>query len=294
MGMLSLIVLAAGLSSRFGGDKTRHEVGPNGETLLEYSISDAIDAGFEKVILVIRKESLDFVKTLQSRLSKRIAIDWSIQPLPSSFRLNRVKPLGTAHAVFAVRAKVEGNFAVVNGDDFYGRSSFKLLAESLNQAPYHCLITFPLANTLSEFGGVNRGVCRVNNQGFLTSIEEVTDIKATGTIIQGVDSAKNRVSIPATHPISMNCWGFQKEIFDLLSTEIEKFIFKLQKDISNEELYLPDIVAKLPKNSVKAIESDEKWLGMTFSQDAILVKKEIVNLVNNGYYSRPLWEPLSK
>ncbi|MCW9017748.1 MAG: NTP transferase domain-containing protein, partial [Kangiellaceae bacterium] len=292
--MLTLVVLAAGLSSRFGSDKTRHHVGPNGETLLEYSINDAIDAGFQKFLLIIRKDSVAFAKSLQSRLSHKVDLDWIIQPLPSSLRIKRIKPLGTAHALYCARTKVEGSLAVINGDDFYGKSSFKLLADSLNKSHNHCLVSFPLANTLSHYGGVNRGICRINNQGFLTSIEEMTDLRSINSLVQGFNSEGIETSIPAKQPISMNCWGFQKEIFDLLNLEVEKFVFKLQKDISNDELYLPDIVAKLPQNSVKVMESSEKWLGMTYSQDAIFVKKQIVNLLNNGYYSNPLWESLSE
>ncbi|MCW8878194.1 MAG: hypothetical protein OQK51_14190, partial [Kangiellaceae bacterium] len=219
---------------------------------------------------------------------------WIIQPLPSSLRIKRIKPLGTAHALYCARTKVEGSLAVINGDDFYGKSSFKLLADSLNKSHNHCLVSFPLANTLSHYGGVNRGICRINNQGFLTSIEEMTDLRSINSLVQGFNSEGIETSIPAKQPISMNCWGFQKEIFDLLNLEVEKFVFKLQKDISNDELYLPDIVAKLPQNSVKVMESSEKWLGMTYSQDAIFVKKQIVNLLNNGYYSNPLWESLSE
>ncbi len=279
--------MAAGLGSRFGGDKPWHPVGTKGESLLEYTLFDAKRAGFDKAVIILRESSLKKFDELRKRSQQFPELDFSIQPTPASLGFQREKPLGTGHALLAAKEKISGAFGVVNGDDFYGAETFQRLTHCLRDNE-NCLLGFRLGNTLSPFGGVNRGLCKADSLGYLSQIEEVLEIKKTGNEISGRLVDHREIQLQASNLVSMNCWGFQSTFFDTLALAFEGFIAKLNDNDQTSEFFLPHVAAQLPPHSIKLVESREKWMGLTFGEDLHWVKKALVKLVENGYYASPL------
>lgn len=292
-----LVVLAAGMGSRFGGLKQLTGVGPGGATLLEYSLFDARRAGFGRVVFVIRPEmQADFRSFAESRLPSSLPWTTCLQrlelPAPPSTRLDeRQKPWGTAHAVLAAESSVSGSFAVVNADDFYGREAFESVVTFLrtNRSDW-ALVGYLLADTLSAAGGVNRGALHVTPTGALESIEEVLDIARTedGAIV-GLGEAGPRI-LPEQMLVSMNFWAFNREIFEALHAGFARFLSRA--DLARDEYPLPvaiqDILAADDRR-VRALAPRSQWFGITYHDDLAGVRNALARLVAAGVYPERLW-----
>ena len=268
---LTLVVLAAGMGSRFGGLKQLAPVGKNGEFILDYSVNDAVNAGFTKVVYIIKKEHEDdFRSTIGKRTEKIIKTEYAYQDindLPEGFSVpeGREKPWGTGHALLCAKDKVTTPFAVINADDYYGTNSMKILADALLAGTEACMVGFKLGNTLSENGTVSRGVCEVAG-GLLTKVTEHTALD------------KNS-GIPLDTLVSMNMWGLQPSIFD----ELEKGFVEFLKNLDNPlkgEYFLPGLIDSLISKDVlevKMLTTDEKWYGMTYKEELELVKEALAH-----------------
>jgi dTDP-glucose pyrophosphorylase len=292
---LTLVVLAAGMGSRYGGLKQVDPMGPNGETVLDYSVHDAVRAGFDRVLFIIRRDfEEEFRAVVGARFEKRVRVDYvfqSLDALPEGHVLpaGRVKPWGTGHAVWCAREALDGPFAVVNADDFYGANSFDRLATFLRAAeaarsdiPEYAMVGFRLANTLSEHGAVSRGVCAVDAEGRLTGVEEHT----------GILSAEVGPGLkydPATI-VSMNCWGFTADFLPRLDALWRRFI-AANGASEKTEFYLPFAVDDLLRSGavrVRVLLTDDQWFGVTYREDKPRVQAAIRALVESGVYPSPL------
>lgn len=300
----TLLILAAGLGSRYGSLKQMDKLGPSGETLLEYSVFDAIRAGFGKVVFVIRKDiENDFKESVLNKLKGKVAVEYAFQELdvlPEGFTLpaDRKKPWGTGHAILVAAEKVKEPFAVINADDFYGNGSFKLLADFLsssevNDDKTYSMVGFQLEKTLSEFGFVSRGVCAIDEHHNLVAANEKTHIERTedGSIISKLPDGSTEVLNGKSY-VSMNCWGFTPSLFDYLKAG---FIDFLKHNINNPkaEFYIPFMVNELIENGevkVKVLEGFSEWFGMTYQQDRELALEKIRSLVAKGVYPENLWK----
>jgi UTP-glucose-1-phosphate uridylyltransferase len=304
--MSTLVILAAGLGSRFGGNKQLAEFSAANLTLMECNICHAIDAGFTQVIFIIRPElRILFSEQVLPKLVGKIEVvfvEQSLNDLPDNILLpeNRTKPLGTAHAIWCCRNNIDGNFAVINADDYYGKSAFELLLKNTKDFPeHHLLIAFQLDKTLSEFGGVNRGFCQFDENSLLTHIDECHDIKQVfndemSLTITGKFNHLNKVSVlEAKSLTSMNCWGFTTDIFSALASNIIDTIADYNKTSIDENLnrfecYLPSVVMlQIADNykKVKLLTSTDNWFGLTFPEDSELVEKNITNLYQQGMFA---------
>lgn len=274
----TLLIMAAGMGSRFGGLKQIAPIGPNGEAILDFSVFDAKKAGFNKAVFIIKKDiESDFRNCIGRRIEKNIDVDYVFQEtdkIPNEFsNLSvRKKPWGTGHAVLCAKDNIKTPFAVINADDFYGRESFKLIHDHLVQDNSICMIGYKLSDTLTENRTVSRGVCEVEN-GYLNSITEYTNLD-------------NNSGFPDDTIVSMNLWGFTSEIFK----ELEKDFYSFLKNISNpekDEFFLPFVVNNLIKEEnkkVSVIPTPEKWYGITYKDDAESVKSAIKNMIDKGIY----------
>jgi dTDP-glucose pyrophosphorylase len=299
----TLLVLAAGMGSRFGGLKQIEEVGPSGEMILDYSVFDAMQAGFDRVVFVIRRDIAEaFEASIGSRFSDKIKVDYVFQEmddLPEAYSMpeGRAKPWGTGHAVLAARHLIDTPFAVINADDFYGAQSYRQLSEFL-QKPKGCagiaryaLAGFPLRNTLSEHGYVSRGVCTCNEEGFLESIEECTHIekKADGAVQIREDGSTREFT--GEERVSMNMWAFMPELFGQLETLFSAFLAE-NGDSEKAEFYLPsaiDDLLKTGKACCEVLATDSHWAGMTYREDLVMLKTFLSNASKDGTYNTPLW-----
>lgn len=294
----SLLVLAAGMGSRYGGLKQIDPVGPSGETIMDYSIYDALRAGFGKIVFVLRKEiEAAFRQTIATRFEHRIAIDYVFQELdglPPGFSVPdcRTKPWGTTQAVLAATGAVREPFAVINADDFYGAESFRVLAAHLQSATTdYAMIGFVLRNTLSDFGAVARGVCKVDEHGFLKSIVEMTNIARDGSQAKSTDSTGKVSQLSGDEIVSMNMWGFMPEVFAQLEQVFQEFLETHGSDLRAES-YLPNAVNRLIDSGqarVRVLPTAGSWFGVTYRQDRERVVESIARLVQAGYYPERLW-----
>ena len=285
--MSTVVILAAGLGSRFGGNKQLSEFGHRQLTLMEYNLINAEQAGFNQAIFIIRPELENLFKNqVLPRISKRFTchlVHQTFDNLPEHCQINekRTKPLGTAHALWCCHKLIKSRFAVINADDYYGAQAFTLLQENADKKPeHHFMVAYHLAQTLSDFGGVNRGLCQLNNDNTLKYIEECENITNKNASIVGEKGNKKQVITLASKTlISMNCWFFTPDIFDVLAQEITHLLTK--KDIEstlNHECYLPDAVMKQIQQDSKRITvltSTEQWFGLTFPEDSHLVSEKI-------------------
>ncbi|MFM2197417.1 MAG: hypothetical protein RLZZ505_849 [Verrucomicrobiota bacterium] len=295
--MPTLIVLAAGMGSRYGGLKQLDPMGPAGETVLDYSVFDAIRAGFDRVIFVIREDFAEaFRDGIGARFADRIKVDYAFQrldDLPQPFvpPAERTKPWGTSHAILAARDLIESPFAVINADDFYGRDAYLRAAGFLATitASQCGLVAYPLRNTLSDHGQVNRGICEVSG-GVLKSVEEVLRIgveeggRVTGEWLDGT-----RREVPPDAPVSMNFWVFPTEFIAALGEEFSKFL-STATGVSGE-CYIPTVVDSLirqGKTTCHVIETDASWFGVTYPEDKQPVVDSIRALIAAGEYPNPL------
>ena len=299
----TLLVLAAGMGSRFGGLKQMEPVGPSGEWILDYSVHDAIAAGFGKVVFVIRQEiEADFRAMAEPKYAHRIELAYALQsktdtPLPIPGAAERPKPWGTGHAVYAARRHLDAPFAVINADDFYGAEAFRALAEFLtdpslqSSAETYALVGYELANTLSEHGSVSRGVCRVGPGATLLAIEEHGEItRHPDHSITGRNSLGQTVPLAATTTVSLNCWGFPAGWAARLEAPFAEFLRQRGQE-PKAEFYLPAAVDGLIRAGQArslALPCRARWLGVTHREDLPTVKSAIAALIAEGIYPTPL------
>ncbi len=298
----TLVVLAAGIGSRYGGLKQIEAVGPNGAIVIEYSVFDAIRSGFDRVVCVIRRDiERDFRAIVASRFERQIPVDYVFQEmdggLPPGFAVpgDRKKPWGTAHAVLACRDVVRTPFAVINADDFYGRRSFESLGHFLGgvgaAANEYAMVGFTLCNTLSEHGHVARGICDVGADGFLRGVVERTRIEKTGQGAQYADEAGAWHVLTGAEIVSMNMWGLTPALFESLQRGFRSFLDARGGD-PKAEFFLPTVVDGLVAGGrarVKVLGTPELWFGVTYPQDKAVVVEGIRRLVGQGVYPERLW-----
>ena len=297
--MPTLLVLAAGMGSRYGGLKQLDPMGPNGETVLDYSVFDAIRAGFDRVVFVIREDFAEaFRDGIGSRFSDRIKVDYAFQkledlPAPFTPPASRTKPWGTTHAIRAARNLIDGPFAVINADDFYGRDAYVKAAEFMTDIPsqYCGMVGYPLKNTLSNHGQVNRGICEVSEAGILTSVEEFLKIgcQSDGQVTgEGMDGERREIA--PTAPVSMNFWIFTPEFMADLEEEFLAFV-KENCGKDTGESYIPTVVDSLIRQgetTCKVLETNSSWFGVTYPEDKELVVASIRGLISAGDYPKSL------
>ena len=294
----SLLILAAGIGSRYGGLKQIDPVGPSGETIMDYSIYDALRAGFGRIVFVLREEiETAFRQTIAARFEHRIAIDYVFQELddlPPGFSVpdGRTKPWGTTQAVLAADGVIREPFAVINADDFYGAESFRALAAHLQSATAdYAMIGFVLRNTLSDFGAVARGVCQVDEHSFLKSIIEMTNIARDGSQAKSTASSGAVSELSGDETVSMNMWGFMPGVFAQLEKIFQEFLETHGSDLRAES-YLPNTVNRLIDSGqarIRVLPTAGLWFGVTYRQDRACVVESIARLVKAGVYPERLW-----
>ncbi len=298
----SLLVLAAGLGSRYGSMKQMEGFGPSGETIMDYCIYDAVRAGFGKIIFVISPAmETDFRDSYLRSLPVELETDYVIQSIytiPDGFSVTpeRKKPWGTGHAVLMAAPKIQEPFAVINADDFYGRSSFEMIAEFLNNTSgtgilEFCLAGYLIGNTLSDYGTVSRGVCGTNEAGFLTDINERTKVyRKNGNIVFTDENGDEQV-VPESTLVSMNLLGFTPGIFVHLDRYFKDFLSEKSQD-AKAEFFIPFAVNRMMKEGIartRVLKTPEKWFGITYQEDKPHVKKMISRMTGEGIYPVKLW-----
>ena len=298
----SLFVLAAGMGSRYGGLKQLDGLGPNGETIMDYSIFDAIRGGFGKLVFVIRKDfEKDFREKIISKYENHIPVEvvfQSVDKLPEGFTCpaDRSKPWGTNHAVLMGKDVIKEPFAVINADDFYGRDSFAVLGKFLSELPEgsknnYCMVGFRVGNTLSESGTVARGICSTNDQGHLTTVVERTEIMRVNGPVCYKDEKGEWVAVADNTPVSMNMWGFTPDYFTYSENYFVDFL-KENIDKPKAEFYIPLLVNKLITEetaTVKVLDTTSRWFGVTYAADRQGVVDKIKALVDAGEYPSKLF-----
>ncbi len=295
----TLLVLAAGMASRYGGNKQTDSFGPNGETIIDYSIFDAIRAGFGKVVFIIREEFKEnFEKLFASKLHGRIEIDYVFQPvdpeIPGIGKLNRTKPWGTAHAVMCAKNQIHEPFCVINADDFYGQEAFEKMAQFLSKdanATTFSMIGYLLGNTLSENGSVSRGVCQTDEHGNLVAINERTKIFKNEDEKIVFEDENGQSELPSHNPVSMNFWGFTPSVFEMAENMFYDFASKNHEN-PKSEFFIPllaDAFIQAPGQVLKVIPTQAPWFGVTYQEDKPVVKQSLLNLVEKGIYPAQLW-----
>jgi dTDP-glucose pyrophosphorylase len=295
----TLLILAAGLGSRYGSLKQIESIGPSGEAIIDYSVYDAIRAGFGKVVFVIKKDiEKDFRENLLNRFENRINTEYVFQELdmlPEGHSLppERKKPWGTAHAIMISGQAITTPFAAINADDFYGREAFEELATALSgkeKGTDYCMIGYKLRNTLSEHGTVSRGVCDIDSDGFLRSVSELTKIKRLNNDIVYYKNDKP-LRLDEDLTVSMNMWGFTTDIFQQIRDRFSSFLSGNIND-PTAEFYIPTLVDQLIREKaarVKVINCDASWFGITYREDRDAARKSILQKIETGEYPRKLW-----
>ncbi|MDR2805424.1 MAG: nucleotidyltransferase [Dysgonamonadaceae bacterium] len=298
----TLMILAAGMGSRYGGLKQLDGLGPSGETIMDYSVFDAVRSGFGKVVFVIRESfEEDFRKKILQKYENLIPVEVVFQELdklPKGFSLppDRVKPWGTNHAVMMGKERIHEPFAVINADDFYGRASYEALSVFLqsveNKENRYAMVGYRVGNTLSESGSVARGVCATDSEGFLTSVVERTSIiRDTDGKIKYADENGNPVTIAENTPVSMNMWGFTPEYFRYSDEQFGTFL-RNNTENPKAEFYIPSVVNQLivaDRIRVKVLDTPSKWFGVTYINDRASVVAKIQELINQGEYPEKLF-----
>ncbi|MCC5938438.1 MAG: nucleotidyltransferase [Lunatimonas sp.] len=296
----TLLILAAGMGSRYGGDKQVDGFGPHKETILEYSIYDAIQAGFGKVVFIVRQEILELAKSLFfEKLSDKVDVDFVVQSLgslvPAEHRNpQRVKPYGTAHALLCAKDAIREPFAVINADDFYGREAFQALGAFLSEEvrpDLHCMVGYAIKNVLSEYGTVSRGVCDYGSEGNLKGMIERTAIsrREDGSIVHEANG--ERIVIAEDTPVSMNCWGFHPSVFEETARLWEAFLESQGHELKSE-FYIPTVANTLiqeGKAAVRILEGGKTWFGVTYAEDRPIVIEALKTLHDAGIYPEKLF-----
>ena len=296
---LTLVILAAGMGSRFGGLKQVEPIGPNGEFIIDYSIYDAIKAGFTKVVFLIKDDIYDlFRETVGKRIEGKIPVAYSFQkidnvPMGIEVPKERIKPWGTAHAVLTCQNEVTGNFVMINSDDFYGRDAYLKIAEYFENANNddYAMVSFRVANTMTENGSVKRGVCESSN-GLLTNITESSIEKVDDKIIASPLDGSDSFEVDPNDLVSMNFFGFTPRIFKALEKDFPVFFDKNKDNLLKAEFLIPDVVFDEIERGVNVhiLESVDKWLGVTYREDKDYVVNEIQKLIDKGVYPNNLWK----
>ena len=299
MSDLTLVVLAAGMGSRFGDRiKQLEPLGPNGELLIDYSVHDAVKNGFNRVVFIIRRDIEELFKsTIGERVEKLVKTEYvfqSVDQLPKREKdfPSRVKPWGTAQALYCCTSVLDGPFAVINADDFYGAEAFEQLAGFLkNPDADACSVDFLLKNTLSDHGTVNRGICRTGESGLLTSVEETKQIsRGEDGVIRGKFNGYEKI-LDENSTTSMSMWGFKVDFMPILAHQLRKFLSDLQPDELKAELTIADAVGREIRSRgyrVKDIPTDSKWFGITYESDVEMARETLKDYIGQGVYSSPL------
>ena len=294
----TLLILAAGMGSRYGGLKQIDPVGPNGETIIDYSIFDALRAGFGRLVFVIRRDlEATFREIIGARFEQRIPVDYVFQELdklPPGFSVpgGRKKPWGTGHAILMGADAIREPFGVINADDFYGAASFRLLADHLRSGSLeYAMVGFVLRNTLSEFGRVARGVCSVTGDGYLQTVTEITGIETDGVGANYTDGRRNLHRLEGDTVVSMNLWGFTPTIFNHLRQHFADFLSEHGQE-EKAEFYIPSVVNALvaaDRERCRVLRTSDAWFGITYRGDHSRVVESIRALIARGDYPWSLW-----
>jgi dTDP-glucose pyrophosphorylase len=296
---ITLVVLAAGMASRYGSLKQIDKFGPAGESIIDYSIYDAIEAGFTNVVFVIREEfEADFKEIFEPRFADRINIRYAYQNLQSFtgdhvIPASRTKPWGTGHAVLCTRDEVTGPFAMINADDFYGKDAFKKAYAFLTKEASDQLwanICYELPNTLSDHGAVSRGICEINAEGNINSVTERTKVFRQGNQIV-CEEAEGLLPINEEAKASMNFWCFSANVFESLTSMFDAFLSQYKEE-AKSEFYIPSVADEFIKTGhgkIKAVTTSEKWFGVTYKEDKPIVQECISSLVESNCYPAALW-----
>ena len=290
---ITLLIMAAGMGSRYGGLKQLDSVGPNGETIIDYSVYDAIRAGFNKVVFIIRREfEKEFKSQITSKYEGSIQVEFAFQELnnlPDGFECppDRQKPWGTGHAILSAADLIQEPFVVINGDDFYGLESYQIVSDYYkNEGDMFTMVAYELGNTLSEFGGVTRGLCTLNND-LLSTVIETSNLERSES---GVSSDRN-LELDGSEPVSMNVWGFTPDLFPYLRSMFNDFL-KLEGKELKSEFFIPSVVNNLIKSNIKAVKvlkTGSSWFGVTYKEDKPHVVNKIKSLVDNDEYPLKLF-----
>ena len=290
---ITLLVMAAGMGSRYGGLKQLDEVGPSGETIIDYSVYDAIQAGFSKVVFIIRKDFEDAFKSkISNKFSNDIQVEFVFQDihlLPTGYSApkERIKPWGTGHAILCASNVIDGPFNAINADDYYGRESFKTIVDYYkNGNDLFSMVAFQLEKTLSDFGAVTRGLCSVKDDHLISVVETENLIKSNTGV-----SSNSDLDLKGNEPVSMNMWGFTPTIFDYLNEMFELFLSKNIHDQKSEFL-IPSVINDLINSDsevVQVLYSKSSWFGVTYKQDKSYVVQQIKKLVDRGFYPNKLF-----
>lgn len=302
----ALVIMAAGIGSRFGGGiKQLEPVGPGGEIIMDYSIYDALLAGFQKVVFIIRRDlEKDFKEIIGKRIEKIAHVEYAYQELtdlPEGYEKpeDRTKPWGTGQAILCAKSVIHDPFVVINADDYYGKEGFQkihdyLVHEMKEDSTVHdiCMGGFILGNTLSENGGVTRGVCQVSEDGILKDVTETYELRKNGTFAEGRDEEGSTVKIPLSQNVSMNMWGLSPLFLEELERGFPAFLDSLKEGDIKTEYLLPKIIDKLVQSGqarVRVLETQDKWFGVTYKEDKLAVAEAIRRLVETGAYPEKLF-----
>ncbi len=278
----TLVVMAAGMGSRFGGLKQAEPVTADGKGILDFSVYDAKKAGFDKVVFIVREDMKeDFIRLVGERIAKTIEVEYVIQDT-SVLPEGRTKPFGTGHAILCCADVVKEPFAIINADDYYGQNAFYELHAHLERAAAGdwAMVAYHLGNTLSKNGTVSRGVCEIKD-GCLKKVTEVTKIDTDG----GYETQNGRIVMPETTPVSMNLWGLTPDIFDILRVEYDKFL--REANLQKDEFFIPMVISgavDAKQATVRVYENADKWYGITYREDLQEVKDAIGGYINDGLY----------
>ena len=302
---MTLVILAAGMGSRYGGLKQIDPMNEDGDFIIDFSIYDAIKVGFDKVVFIIKEENLnDFKETIGNRINKFIDVEYAFQRMndvPEWFNVpsERTKPWGTTQAMMSIIGIVNEPFAVINSDDFYGREAFEIIANHLKNIdnsgkPQFCMAGYRLKNTVTEHGAVNRGVCNINEAGHLVNIVEAREIVPVGNGKAEYPNGNEKITLDLDTIVSMNCWGFTPDVFNGLEKGLRAFLENLNQNSNPQkaEYYLPFSVDEQNRNGacdVRVYPTQEVWQGVTYPEDKARVKDAIRNLIAQGRYPKNLW-----
>ena len=300
----TLLVLAAGMGSRYGGLKQLDGFGPSGETIMDYSVYDALSAGFGKVVFVIRREfESAFRAAVGDKYASRVPVEYVFQQLddlPPGFTVpsGRTKPWGTTHAIWSARRAIAEPFVSINADDYYGKTSFKAVAEHLMRSPSsgraadYCMVGYPVLQTLSEYAAVTRAICKVDEAGFLETLVECSKVERAGDRARYLDGAGNAHLLGGDEVVSMNFWGFTPSVFDHLERHLTRFLELQGGAPGTSECLIPVVVDELLKEkaaTVRVLPTSDVWFGVTHPEDKPTVTKTLHEMVTRGEYPSPIW-----
>lgn len=298
----TLIIMAGGLGSRFGGLKQLAKIGKHGEKIIDYSIFDAKRAGFDRVVFVIKKENLELFKSeIGDNVARNMQVDYVFQStdlLPEGYKgiEGREKPLGTGHAVWCCKDIVKEPFAVINADDYYGPASFKLVYDFLSQKKQgvnYCMAGFVLSNTLTDNGTVSRGICEIDENSNLMSVCEHKKLSKAGDAVQNENDDGSIKTLPLNSVVSMNFWGFTPDFFNRLDSGLKEFLTAEHENPLKAEFFLPEAADRCIKDGyakISVLTTNDKWYGVTYKEDSEQVSSAIARLTDSGLYPEKLWD----